>query len=391
MLAAWIAAWRRAHAQPPALDRAQVAAREAADESFVGKFVTFYMLSSAVSASMLLWWMRDLATDPRYAPLALFTGIVVFVYLALFLASLRGHHVLANVLFFFVGTALILAYSLVFSAAAQAHLLLLGMFFAALVFLPPDRIAMRYVMPTVAVSVYLIVEFGLPYGAGFAPLDGEALVGVAVVVRVCVVAHVSIAVAAMQYRFRSSRRILQGVARHGEKRANTDQLTGLHNRRPMVRRLEELAAQGAGGYAIAVIDVDEFKAINDGLGHDCGDRLIKEVADILSSRFRESDMVSRWGGDEFLVIMSDLSGQDVLAVLERVRTTVNGSPRVCGDRSVRVTVSVGAALGAPGETPDEVITEADRALYLAKAAGRDRVVVLGEGIELVSRAAQGER
>ncbi len=352
------------------------------------KVIVVYIGTVAVASALLLWSLSLLADDDRYDPLYRFTAGIIAVYLTLFLLALRGHQRGASVVFFFAATTLIVGHSLVFSADAQMHLLLLGMLLTALVLLAPHQTVARWVVATATVVAYLVVELALPKGTGLAPLDPDILPKIQALVRLSVVAHVTAAVAAMQYRFRTSRRTLQGVAAFGQLSADTDALTGLFNRRPVVRRLEDLAARGAGGYAIAVIDVDRFKSINDGLGHDCGDRIIKRVADLLSECFRDRDIVSRWGGDEFLVLIDLRSGDEVFHVLDRVRMRVNEQVRDCDGREHQVTVSVGAAVGGSRQTPDEVIALADEALYEAKKAGRDRVVVLGDGREPASAAAR---
>jgi diguanylate cyclase (GGDEF)-like protein len=188
---------------------------------------------------------------------------------------------------------------------------------------------------------------------------------------------VGAALAVLQAKLRLNRHILEGAARYGELRATTDELTGVYNRRPVIAQLEDYAERGRGNYAIALIDLDGFKAINDTHGHDCGDEIIRVVADALTEHFRASDMVSRWGGDEFLVLMPGIRSVDLEPVLERLRAEIAAIRQPCGSEVHTVTVSIGAAMGEPDQSPDECIAAADHALYRAKEHGRNTVVTVG--------------
>ena len=184
-------------------------------------------------------------------------------------------------------------------------------------------------------------------------------------------------VVVLEVRHARLQRILEGAARYGELRATTDELTGVYNRRPVIAQLSEWAERGRGNYAIALIDLDHFKGINDEFGHDCGDKILQAVADTLRSHFRDSDMVSRWGGDEFLVLIPGVRHADLVPILERLRRSINLIEKRCSEHVHTVTVSIGAAMGALGQTPDECIAAADFALYRAKEEGRDKVVAVG--------------
>ena len=185
------------------------------------------------------------------------------------------------------------------------------------------------------------------------------------------------ALAVLQFRLQFNRRVFEGAARYGELRATTDELTGVYNRRPVIAQLEQYAERARANYAIALIDLDEFKEINDEHGHDCGDAMIKLVADTLTGHFRATDMVSRWGGDEFLVLMPGIRHSELEPVLERLRANIAALRLDCPGHVHRVTVSIGAAMGNLEQTPDECIAAADHALYKAKENGRNDVVTVG--------------
>ena len=158
-----------------------------------------------------------------------------------------------------------------------------------------------------------------------------------------------------------------------KKRASHDPLTGLLNRAALqqLRHQEDaLARLRAGGYVLAVVDIDHFKQVNDRHGHLLGDRALKTVAEILAQSIRGSDVAVRYGGEEFLLILPSTSLADAFTVAERVRLAVMRT-----ELPFPLTVSIGLAAGdARRDTPEQVFERADQALYRAKARGRNRSV-----------------
>jgi diguanylate cyclase (GGDEF)-like protein/PAS domain S-box-containing protein len=153
--------------------------------------------------------------------------------------------------------------------------------------------------------------------------------------------------------------------------ADHDPLTGLPNRRSFERALTRHAAgirrYGASG-ALLVLDIDGFKHVNDTHGHAAGDELIVRCADALRSRLRDTDVLARLGGDEFAVLLPRGSEEEAIAAAEALVDVIRATGRV--------TISVGVAgFDAITATADEVLVRADRAMYEAKATGRDRVAV----------------
>ena len=126
---------------------------------------------------------------------------------------------------------------------------------------------------------------------------------------------------------------------------------------------------------IAVIDMDHFKVINDRCGHATGDFVLKEFARLGREALRDSDVLGRWGGEEFLVIMPDATLESALASLERMRTLVCAIRLPASGAGLRVTLSAGLASGLSSGSLDEVIARADAALYAAKNEGRNLVRV----------------
>jgi diguanylate cyclase (GGDEF)-like protein len=160
--------------------------------------------------------------------------------------------------------------------------------------------------------------------------------------------------------------------------AHTDFLTGVPNRRSVLLRFREeiaRAERGAGGFALAVFDIDRFKQINDRHGHAAGDAVIKEVARALGSAKRAHDVLGRIGGEEFVLILPQATPEGAMEAAERFREAVARVAVVVGGHTLRATISGGVAFyPEDGEDWDHVFAVADRRLYEAKRSGRDRVV-----------------
>jgi len=123
---------------------------------------------------------------------------------------------------------------------------------------------------------------------------------------------------------------------------------------------------------------DHFKRVNDTHGHAAGDLVLKAIADHLRSNARESDLVFRYGGEEFLLLLPDTSAAQALRKVDCIRQAVEASPVPVGEQTINITLSAGVAtFPADGATPDALIERADQALYLAKSQGRNRVVGCG--------------
>ena len=157
----------------------------------------------------------------------------------------------------------------------------------------------------------------------------------------------------------------------------SDPLTGLGNRRYFDRQIEslfELLENEGEAFSIMVFDIDHFKRVNDILGHDMGDTILKEVAARLVSNMRAMDIVSRYGGEEFIIAMPKTKGKDALLAAERVRGLVGGTPVYVDGQAHIITTSAGVAEVQPGEKLRDVFKRADAALYKAKQMGRNRVM-----------------
>jgi len=164
--------------------------------------------------------------------------------------------------------------------------------------------------------------------------------------------------------------------------ASTDPLTGLLNHRAFHARLdEEIARAERGGrpLALLLVDLDDFRTINNTHGHQAGDRALVAIAAALRGSLRAGDSAGRYGGDEFAAILPEADLPEALAVAERARAAVAGIALPAGDATIRATTSLGvAALPRHARTRDELIAAADQAAYAAKDAGKDCVHASGD-------------
>ena len=126
-------------------------------------------------------------------------------------------------------------------------------------------------------------------------------------------------------------------------------------------------------FGIMLADLDEFKNVNDTYGHAAGDVVLVTIAKTISNCLRASDVVGRWGGDEFLAVLPGITRQFLASVSEKLRTLVSQSTVPVSGSGVRVTISVGAAMVAPGDSPESLMKRADQQLYASKQSGRNRV------------------
>ncbi len=157
--------------------------------------------------------------------------------------------------------------------------------------------------------------------------------------------------------------------------ANIDLLTGIPNRRAYQIRLqqERLRCMRDGKpLCLAIWDIDHFKSINDGFGHQVGDRVLQCVARKITSRLRRSDFTARFGGEEFVSLLSDCDITNALHLAEELRKEIFHCDQVTEQGSVEVTISCGIAELDPNESDDVLFARADAALYRAKSEGRNR-------------------
>lgn len=166
--------------------------------------------------------------------------------------------------------------------------------------------------------------------------------------------------------------------------ANTDMLTGLGNRSHVRQQLEaQLARQqqspGQASLAAVLLDLDHFKQINDRLGHDAGDHVLRDFARQLQLATRRRDTCGRMGGEEFMLLLVDTPTAESIALVERLLQAVRGSRPLPEHGDLRYSASAGLVMARPGDDPRSLYRRADQALYQAKAQGRDRCIAVDAG------------
>ncbi len=158
--------------------------------------------------------------------------------------------------------------------------------------------------------------------------------------------------------------------------SRTDALTKIFNRRAFFEALETEASRARryqSPLTLAYIDLDHFKQINDRLGHDAGDRLLTVVAETMAQHLRQNDIAARLGGDEFAVLLPETGPASALAVLRKLHALLDSAMR---QSNWPVTFSLGAvSFHPPPQSLEEMVSEADKAMYAAKSSGKDRLIV----------------
>jgi len=211
---------------------------------------------------------------------------------------------------------------------------------------------------------HLFVE--QPEGAATAPIRRafylNLALGLTIAVLVVVLTHITV----------------QRYQRRLERMATTDNLTGIANRHSFEMLAERYAqdqSADAPPNSVILLDLDQLKQINDRYGHITGDTVIKEVAELARDSLRTTDVICRWGGEEFVIWLRGCGLDDALAVAEKIRTEIR--KRRFADNAVAVTASLGVVDHRPGDTLEQTLHRADQAMYTAKAEGRDQVRAAG--------------
>lgn len=155
--------------------------------------------------------------------------------------------------------------------------------------------------------------------------------------------------------------------------AYTDALTGLYNRRYAQRFFEKLKGNGK-RYCVAMVDIDDFKVINDTYGHSCGDEILRFLASFLLKNLRKTEVVFRWGGEEFLIVLEGVEPAVAYGILEKLRTKLETWDITTQKGILRIKATMGAASLDP-YTADEDINRCDQALYEGKRSGKNKVVL----------------
>lgn len=228
---------------------------------------------------------------------------------------------------------------------------------------------------------YLYVILLAPYVTGIAiiKLSLGAVDLRSVVLVVSIAQIVSLLIGFLALSFSSLERVIRVQQRKAERAMRCDTLTGALNRRAFTeqaeREIERRQTRGA-GLSLLFVDLDHFKSINDRLGHSVGDRVLKRLICVTRSCLRSRDCVARWGGEEFLVLLPDTDRADAQLISEKIRERIALESFAELDVHLRVTVSIGCAELARGDSLEALVCRADSALYRAKHKGRNRTEVV---------------
>jgi diguanylate cyclase (GGDEF)-like protein len=190
--------------------------------------------------------------------------------------------------------------------------------------------------------------------------------------------NVSIFFAMASYTARFYYELVRKSERKLRELATRDALTGLSNRRHLIDlALPEITRARDAGEAVSLLlaDIDDFKQINDGYGHEAGDVVLTRASELFREACRNQDIIARWGGEEFLFLLPNTGTDDALQFAERVRARVADMPVTHDGRAIAFTLSFGVALLMPDENLQDAIGRADNALYQSKTEGRNRVTL----------------
>lgn len=215
-------------------------------------------------------------------------------------------------------------------------------------------------------------------GATAADLTDESRLVLAFTAMLAAMYFMASEVTALRRAFERRRLRLDAAMQKLADLAMRDDLTGLYNRRyimEVLARQKALADRGHVGFTLCYCDLDHFKRVNDRFGHQRGDDVLREFGNLAGQAVRSVDFVGRFGGEEFVLVLVDADAEEARQVAERLGEHTRGLKVDPNHPDYRLSVSVGIAEFRPGESIEDVIQRADRALYRAKSSGRDLVVV----------------
>lgn len=332
----------------------------------------FYILAVAAS----LPWVIVLAVigGPEPAPAASH-AVMVLAWAAGLWFNRLGMSLLAATLALIAPLMQYAYLTDVYSRGAAFHLHLLAIPALCFALFPSRRWALRLSIGILAAAV-LVAVFVLP--TFDSPRDGYAIENVRLlasfnVVSVLVLLYTIAAFNNFYYQRERTRNAI--LLTEAQAAAQTDSLTESLNRRGIAPVIQH--ASRTGQYALALVDLDRFKRINDALGHGAGDVVLANVARSIARAVGDKGTVARWGGEEFLIVLPKVSLERALAIIEHVRAEVEDEYAMDGVAE-RVTISAGVAHGRQYAPRDELLRLADAKLYEAKASGRN--LVLGAAI-----------
>lgn len=268
------------------------------------------------------------------------------------------------------------AYGIAGAARGGVFLLLMVLLMAAMLSATPLQMRWGSAFAVAALGLAMIRHALLAPGWPWV----EAVHFALVVTMVPAASVLTARMAAMRQRSRRQQQDLEAALARIRELATRDELTGLVNRRHMRELMEQehqRCIRSGRSFCLAVLDIDDFKHVNEGHGRAIGDAVLRSVAHEAMRRVRVSDAFSRWGGDRFVLLMCDARGPLARGGVERVRQGIAAMHVTVPGAELRVTLSIGLAEHRAGETVEQTLDRAERALDEAKQQGRDRLVVAG--------------
>jgi diguanylate cyclase (GGDEF)-like protein len=316
-----------------------------------------------------------LVYDPlRLLPVLILNGLAAVAYSSAYLVGRAGHQRAASLVALLGPLVQFTLVSSGLSRRAGFHLFDLTVGVLAFLMLTDEQRVDRWIVVILSTVAFAFVHLTYPIERVSVQLSTVVLDRMFVVNGVCSVALLYTAAVVFHERLKSQRDLIAVQADLMANLAQTDVLTQVPNRRRLLDVLARNADAVQVPYTIALVDLDHFKRVNDTYGHAAGDVVLARVASILMASIRSSDVVGRWGGEEFILVMPATPLDRLGELLDRVREQVAVETIEYDDNRIRVTVSIGAADARGGMTYQDAMRIADDRLYVAKRRGRNRVV-----------------
>lgn len=326
------------------------------------------VLSSGLTLGWAIgFWIHH---APHQWPAALPHTALIAVWAGCLWLNARGRHLTAVTIALIVPLAQYVALAWWYSREAGYQLVPLTLTAIAFVAIPPSVWALRAGFAVATCSVAAWISFDERFAVTHLEVPGLDLRWALAGNLLAAALLVTVPLAFSDYYLTRERRYADRLVEQAETAARTDTLTGVFNRRGLAPHFTRAVRDGE--YAVALVDLDRFKFINDRLGHGAGDIVLERVARRLEQSIGDEGIVSRWGGEEFLVLMPGVTAQRSVRIIERARAALERESKQV-DALGRVTFSAGVAHVPQGTSREEALRIADRLLYAAKDAGRNRV------------------
>ncbi|MDE0572499.1 GGDEF domain-containing protein [Demequina sp. B12] len=308
--------------------------------------------------------------------LVMFHNLWIVLYMGAIVLARLGHQLLAALAALMIPTAQTLVSTHYVGWESGIHLFLLTAAPLVYVILTERQRAWRVIWMGVSLTAFLVCQLGMPASRAVYELPRFVLNAMFSIAALVTATLLFTFAALAHFRAEHARKLAAQSAQRAEYLANTDALTGLATRRPVLTQLEELATPGGQSYCVAIADLDRFKELNDEHGHSCGDAVLAEVGVRLRAELRVTDSVGRWGGEEFIFVLPDATLEHAGLTMDRIRAAVGDREIACAGHVHSVTVSVGVTEGEHVGTAHYAIKRADDALYRSKQEGRNRVTAV---------------